>query len=140
MVKYNNRHNSSLQKQVITMEPTGFEQQLASQGQKYQLFPPLGEAHCHFRFTGMFQGKQVVWDAYLQTLSYYVCNHSPALNSARQFIEVGEAGELGRAIRIGLHLPVIDEPAILKTLIMIRQYKRLAPGRHEYGELFHFTT
>jgi hypothetical protein len=121
------------------MDPTEFEQQLANQGQNYQLLTPLGEAHCHLRFTGPFQGKPVLWDAYLQTLSYYVRHHSPVLNCARQFLEVGETGEHGRLIRIGLNLPVIDEPVILKTLIMIRQYKRLAPGRHEFGELIHFT-
>jgi len=36
--------------------------------------------------------------------------------------------------RVVLDIPRIDEPAILRTIIMIRNYKRLYPGRHEFGE------
>ncbi len=120
------------------MDPIEFEQQLASHRQKFELLSPLGESCCHIRFTGPFQGKLVLWDAYLQTLSYYVRNQPSPLESARQFIEVDDVSELGRLIRIGLNVSIIDEPVILKSLIMIRQYKRLAPGRHEYGEVLRF--
>jgi hypothetical protein len=120
------------------MDPAEFEQQLANQQKKFELLTPLGAATCHFRCTGPFQGELIIWDAYLQTLSYYVRNHARHNPSVRQFIEVGDMGEHGRLIRIGLNLPIIDEPVILKTLIMIRQYKRLAPGRHEFGEQLHF--
>jgi hypothetical protein len=41
---------------------------------------------------------------------------------------------MGRKIEIGLNLPKIDETTILKTIIMVRQYKRLSHGRHDYGE------
>ena len=120
------------------MDPADFEQQLASRQQKFELLTALGEEACHLRFTGPFQGKLIIWDAYLQTLSYYVSKHSLPSHSARQFIEVGNSGERGRLIRIGLNLPRIDEPVVLKSLIMVRQYKRLAPGRHEFGESLHF--
>lgn len=120
------------------MRPADFEQQLATQQKKYQLLSPLGQAYCHIRFTGPFHGEVIIWDAHLQSLAYYLMTHAAAAQATRQFIEVGAAGEAGRAIQIGLNVPVIDEPAILKTLVMIRQYKLLAPGRHEFGELFHF--
>ena len=120
------------------MDPTTFDQHLASHRQQYELLSPLGETCCHLRFTGPFQGRPELWDAYLQSLSYYVSNVVPRPPTARQFIEVGDPGELGRLIRIGLNVPVIDEPVVLKSLIMIRQYKRLAPGRYEFGELLHF--
>jgi hypothetical protein len=120
------------------MDPAEFEQQLASHQRKFEVTTPLGEAACHLRFTGPFQGEKIIWDAYLQTLSYYVSKHSLQDQPVRQFIEVGDAGEHGRLIQIALNLPSIDEPVVLKSLIMIRQYKRLAPGRHEFGEFFHF--
>ena len=120
------------------MDAADFAQQLAKRSQKFELLSPLGETICHLRFTGPFLGAQIIWDAYLQTLSYYVSEYALPQSSARQFIEVGEATEHGRLIRIGLNVPSIDEPVILKSLIMVRQYKRLAPGRHDYGELLHF--
>jgi hypothetical protein len=119
-------------------EPGEFEQHLAKQQQRYELLLPLGGDHCHLRFSGPYQGKLVIWDAYLQTLAYYVRNRAPADPLARQFIEVGDEGPQGRLIRIGLNLPKIDEPVVLKTLIMVRQYKRLALGRHEFGEWVQF--
>jgi hypothetical protein len=121
------------------MEPAKFVQQLASRNQYYELLSKLPAQTCHFRFSGPFQGSEIVWDAYLQTLSYYVNKHAGDLQSSRQFIEVGDSAESGRLIQIGLNLPVIDETVILKTLIMIRQYKRLAPGRHEFGECVNFS-
>ena len=52
----------------------------------------------------------------------------------KRFIEIGASGESGTALKIGLNVPRIDTPVIRKTIIMIRQYKNLQPGRHEYGE------
>jgi hypothetical protein len=124
--------------QHMTMDPTVFEQQLASQGQTYQAVTTWGNAGCQLRFTGPFQGVTIVWDAYLHTLAYYVNEHSLKGQSMRQFIEVGDVGENGRRIRIGLNLSLIDEPVILKSIIMVRQYRRLAPGRHEFGESVDF--
>ena len=115
-----------------------FEQQLASQQQPYELLTPLGQAYCRFRFSGPFQGEQIIWDADLQTLAYYVTKHDRDNRGVRQFIDVGNLGERGRQLSIGLNLPLIDHPSILKTLVMIRQYKRLAPGRREFGEVHHF--
>lgn len=115
-------------------DPVEFEQQLARCGAQYELLTTLNAPACHFRFTGPFQGKQVIWDAQLQTLAYYVRNGAIQGQDVRQFIEVEKAGERGIPINIALNLSVIDQPTILKTIIMIRQYKRLAPGRHEFGE------
>ena len=39
-----------------------------------------------------------------------------------------------RSITIGLNVAAIDPPVLLKTTIMIRKYKRLRVGRHEFGE------
>jgi hypothetical protein len=34
---------------------------------------------------------------------------------------------------VGLHVERIDPPTVRKAMIMIRRYKRLRRGRHEYG-------
>lgn len=120
------------------MDAQTFEQQLSNRGQKYELLSPLGEGSCHIRFTGPFLNELIIWDAYLQSLSYYVSELDQRATPVRQFIHIGEDTEQGRIIRIGLNVPAIDEPVILKSLIMVRQYKRLKLGRHEYGELLHF--
>lgn len=92
--------------------------------------------YAHFRFTGNFAQKSLIWDAHLYTLAYYFNQvvESSQPHRVRQFIHVGELTPAGRRIEIGLNLSVIDEPTIVKTMIMVRQYKRLASGRYEYGE------
>ena len=122
------------------MDPADFEQQLVRDRQDYQLLSPLGANVCQLRFTGPFLGQHTIWDATVQTLAYYVSRRTPQDRHARQFIAVGEAGVHGRHIEIGLNVPVIDAPVIRKTLIMVRQYKRLAVGRHEFGERLNFPT
>jgi len=121
------------------MNPEQFEQDLASRREKYALLSPLDKGSCHVRFSGPFLGNLIIWDAYLYTLSYYVKEHAHAETPVRQFIDVGEFTAQGRTIQIGLNVPSIDEPVILKTLVMVRQYKPLAPGRHEYGEYLDFS-
>jgi hypothetical protein len=52
----------------------------------------------------------------------------------RQFIDIGNEANEGRAIAIGLHVPAIDEPTIWKPITMVRNYKRLRFGRIEWGK------
>jgi hypothetical protein len=114
-----------------------FTQKLTSTNDDYERLSPPGGGMVHFRFIGNFEGEITIWDAHLYTLAYYVnkvAKYSQRDVSIRQFIDVDDMGEMGRKIEIGLNLPNIDETAILKTMIMIRQYKRLHRGRHEYGE------
>ena len=94
--------------------------------------------HVHVRFTGPFQGRQIVWDARIATLEYVSRELQSSRRSGdrpglRQFIEVGSTADGTRMLRIGLNVERIDEPVILKAIIMIRQYKRLREGCHEYG-------
>jgi hypothetical protein len=121
--------------------PDEFDAQCRAMGKSYQIIAAPNNRYTHFRFTGIFLQQNVIWDAHLYTLAYYcteVVETSRPLQ-ARQFIEVGELAPSGRIIRIGLNLPVIDEPAITKTMIMVRQYKRLASGHYEYGEIINLT-
>jgi hypothetical protein len=87
--------------------------ELAPDGQRAQI-----------RFRGPFEGREVIWDATVLRL---------AGEGRSQFIEVGEAtSPQGRALTVGLRVAVIDEPTLRKTVVMIRGYKRLRRGRHEF--------
>ena len=119
------------------MDIDAFKQQLDSTAQDFEPLSPLNAGYVHFRFIGDFLGESIIWDAHLYTLAYYVyevANLSQTDASIRQFIHVGDEGKTGHKIEIGLNLSSIDEPAITKTMIMLRQYKRLTNGRHQYGE------
>ncbi|MGD8783460.1 MAG: hypothetical protein PVF28_08425 [Thioalkalispiraceae bacterium] len=119
------------------MDIEGFRQKITAGQHDYECLAPAGGGMAHFRFIGQFEGKPVIWDAYLYTLAYYVdeiAKLSQADRVIRQFIQVGDQNEMGRKIEVGLNLTGIDEASILKTIIMIRQYKKLSHGRHEYGE------
>jgi len=119
------------------MDITTFKQKLALSDHDYESLTTLNSGYVRFRFIGEFMGKSIIWDAHLYTLAYYVyevANLSHANASIRQFIHVRDESKMGRKIEIGLNLSLIDEPAIVKTMIMVRQYKRLTNGLHEYGE------
>lgn len=66
-----------------------------------------------------------MWDALVLALD-------PADN-APQFIEIGETGRTGRRITVGLKVAKLDEATLLKTTIMVRNYKRLRRGRHPFA-------
>lgn len=93
-------------------------------GADYLCESPFGGTTLRVRFMGHFEGQEVVWDAELNAL---------AATKARQFIDIGTPGARGIPITIGLRVVCIDRPTLLKTLIMVRSYKRLRTGRHEFG-------
>ena len=102
---------------------------------RYTLLAPPESSQARFAFTGSFQNQEIRWDTTLITLAHY---HAEQPKSAQPtvrtgFLEIGGETAHGRAIRVALDIPVIDEAAILRTIIMIRNYKRLHPGRHEFG-------
>lgn len=105
--------------------------------QDYELLSTLPGPFAHFRFTGVFEQKTTIWDASIYSLDAYYKNNASAITShtiRRPFIEVGELTQQGRRIIIGLALDKIEQSTIIKTMIMIRQYKRLRAGKHEFGE------
>lgn len=102
----------------------------------YTLLESIRPERVRFAFTGPFHGRRIVWNATLFTLAHY---HDTQLASAepimrRPFIEIGDATAVGRIITVALDIPAIDAPTLLRTVIMIRQYRRLRAGRHEFGE------
>jgi hypothetical protein len=53
--------------------------------------------------------------------------------ASRQFIEVGAETPGGVLLAVGLDISEIDPPTLAKTVTMIRQWRRLARGRHEFA-------
>ncbi len=108
----------------------------------YEALEPLGGPSARIRFSGRLLGREVIWQARLRTLEDVwrerrAAGALPATGSValRQYIDIRETAEPGRAeLEVALAVPAIDAPTVFKTLIMINNYKRLAPGRHEYGE------
>ena len=114
---------------------TGYPQQHKLQGIEFNLLGALTASHAHFSFVGQFQNEEITWDATLLTLERYHAEqpHSSQAVQRSPFLEVGAQTISGRALRVVLDVAQIDEPTILRSIIMIRQYKRLHVGRHEFG-------
>ncbi len=115
-----------------------FSDYLADIGQPYLLLDAPGGQQVRVRFTGRFQGSAVVWDCRFMTLDAAAQSDRTGLENDPAvagpcFIEIGQAGDHGIPLRVGLDLAVIDIPAIRKMIVMIRNYKRLHEGRHEFG-------
>lgn len=90
----------------------------------YTLVGRPSARRARIRFAGRFEGKPVEWDALIRALD--------PTDDSPQYIEIGEAGPHGRRLEVGLKLSRIDAPALRKIVIMIRNYKRLRRGRHEF--------
>ena len=109
-------------------------------GQPFEVLEPLGGTRARVRFIGTFQAREVVWNATLVTLDRayrdWLAGDGALAHSAgmRQCIDVGAEEPEGFALTVALKVPVIDEPTVWKTVIMVRNFKRLNRGRHEWGE------
>lgn len=114
---------------------TEYPQQRKLQGIEFNLLTALTTSQAHFSFVGRFQNEEVTWDTTLLSLSQYHAEQPRASQAVQRtaFLEVGAQTTVGRALRVVLDIAQIDEPAILRTIIMIRQYKRLHVRRHEFG-------
>ena len=89
-----------------------------------------------FTFIGHLHGKAVIWNTRLNTLQSLAQHHQ--YKQLQQFIHIQQEQNNYR-LEIGLYLKQIDPVAIKRTIIMIRQYKNLRNGRHNYGPIYNFT-
>lgn len=116
--------------------PAPFPKAVERHGICYTLLESPTPNRARFTFTGPFEFEDVIWDTTLLALPG--CSSpspGPAADKPRpDYIEVGEPGEHGRRLVVALAIPVIDEATILRTIIMIRQYRRLRPGRHAFSD------
>jgi hypothetical protein len=107
-----------------------FRQHLAAYGSDYVLLAEHPARHfANIRFLGQFQGRDVIWNACLLALRSRVDDMMPR----KQFIEVTPRDAFNYDLRVGLAVPEIDKATILKSIIMIRKYKRLRVGYHKFG-------
>lgn len=104
-------------------ELAALEAELRRRQTEYRLSGTPGETEARFEFIGRFDQAPVVWETRLLALG---------AGEGEQFIEIGPARGERRVLTVGLALERIDPPAILKTVIMIRNYKRLREGRHAW--------
>lgn len=117
-------------------DPAVFSDHLRNKGLDFLVLEETA-AQARVRFIGLFQGDEVVWDCRFVTLDEarqrFAEDPDPAARPPRNFIDIGPPGATGVPIRVGLDIERIDKPAILKMIVMIRNYKRLKRGRHEFG-------
>ncbi len=105
----------------------------------YEILSDMGADKLRVRFDGQFAGNAVLWDATIVTLNRYVnekLGGGGKSTAIRPFLQVSAYEQTSAVVPIEIGLPVlrIDRPTILKTIIMVRQYKRLTIGRHEFGQ------
>lgn len=93
-------------------------------GQDYVLMDEPDSATVRLRFIGPFAGSDVLWDARFRAVN----------DAGTRCIEIGPAQGDTRPLLVSLDIARFDQAAIRKTIIMIRQYKRLREGRMCFGE------
>lgn len=109
-------------------------QELATLNCHYHCAPEPPAPLILVRFLGTFEGEDVVWDMRLQTLEHWQRRQGgPGSEPGRQFMHIDREPDGALRIEVTLRVPVIDHPTIRKTIVMIRNYKRLRVGRHEWG-------
>lgn len=118
------------------------QQRLSETGQDYLALGPLGGAEARVDFPGTFRGKPVVWHARIIALRHPDCPLRPLPDT--QFMEIAPAGPSHASetpdgdgpmqydVVIGLWVAAVDHPTVLKTLVMMRKYRRLREGRIEF--------
>ena len=111
----------------------------------YKVLSPLGGQTAHIQFKGPFQDQEVMWDTHIITLREIYRQgiaegkypeSEPV--SLLQYIEINEKDDAELTLTVAIDVPTIDAPTVLKTIIMIHNYKRLRHGRHEYGSAHQF--
>ena len=99
----------------------------------YTLIKQLSTQHVHIKFNGPFQGEIVSWDTQFSTLNDYKTKKKITTKNLKQFIEIEPIDSKNMKLTVSLNLSEITEPNIQKMMIMIKQYKNLSFGRHEFG-------
>jgi hypothetical protein len=110
-------------------------EQLATAAEHFVVDAQPSDQCWHVRFEGRFEEQPVVWYAQIETLAHFA--QRSGSQRVRQFIDIQLEAERHQ-VQIGLNLPRIDNAGVMRTIIMIRKYKRLHAGRHEYGEWIDF--
>lgn len=115
--------------------------QLQKLGADFSCATPLPATSVGVLFLGPFQGRIVVWNMTLSTLEHLnkiadeVTESGGQLLSRQSFIEISADKNDVFPLQVAIDVEAIDEAVIKKTIIMIRNYKRLAVGRIDFGSM-----
>ncbi len=107
------------------------QRQLVESHGDYLLLGTLPASRVRLVFAGSFKGEAVVWNASIETIEAYAQRHRVD-DDPQQFIDIRREND-AYWIHIGLNVQQIDQAVIERSMIMVRNYKRLSEGRHEYG-------
>ena len=99
----------------------------------YSIIQQFDSQHAHLQFDGLFQGKMVIWNTHFFTFAGYTSKYKMATPVIKQFIDIKPAQSNTMELTVALNIAEINKPNIQKMMIMIKQYKNLTTGRHEYG-------
>lgn len=97
----------------------------------YLLHGSLPANRIELTFEGTFNQQPVVWNASISTMAEYARHHVVA-EDPKQFIDIRQVNDT-YCIDICLNINQLDKAAVERTIIMVRKYKRLRLGKHEYG-------
>lgn len=103
----------------------------------FKLISEVNKQQAIIEFDAIFKNQKICWCAQIATLDYwYQIDRLEIQDVKRQFIYI-KAGQTGekRYVEVGLNLEQIDKPTLLKTVIMLKQYKKLDEGWHEFGDM-----
>ena len=112
--------------------------ELQAHGGDYVILSPLPGKLAHARFLGTFEQREVVWDMHLYTLAHHeqergrVPTADGFMLRGLMIIELASADTYH--LEVALNVPVIDEPAIKKTIVMMRNYRKLRLGLRTWGD------
>ena len=113
--------------------------QLQMLGTDFICATPLPAISAGVMFLGPFQGKIVVWNMTLSSLGQLkkIADDVTEISSQQlpyqSFIEIATGNDDVFPLQVVLDVAVIDVATIKKSIIMIRNYKRLAIGRMAFG-------
>ncbi len=99
----------------------------------YTLIHQFNTQHAHFEFTGNFKSKTVTWDTNFFTLEGFLTKENSKDTNLKQFIDITPVRTGVMKLTVVLKINEVNNPSIQKMMIMIKQYKELSLGRHEYG-------
>ncbi len=114
-----------------TSEVEAFRDMLALQGKLFLIRGDLPANKVELQFEGVLNGVSVVWHACVRTIEEYSL-HNPVSDDPEQYINIEVVNERYK-LEVGLNVSQIDLSVLESTIIMIRKYKRLRLGYHEYG-------
>jgi len=104
---------------------------LEAKNKNYLIVGELSSNKVYLQFEGKLNGSAVVWNACICTIDDYAQRHVID-KDPKQFIDIKIEKEI-YWLKIALNIKQINKAAIERTIIMMRKYKRLQVGRHEYG-------